>query len=129
MNIIGKFSQNSKGQLQYRYSYFCTSYLHLHSNSGSVVTVLTHHHIVLDRVSVPSRIAVDISDGTQWRGTEFTCTCFLCKFRTAYLYTYYHKYKVLFAFFKVCTCAVHLYFMPIKLACIYLNLFPKCKQT
>ena len=34
----------------------------------------------IDRVSVPSRIAVDISDGTQWRGTEFTCTCFLCKF-------------------------------------------------
>ena len=26
----------------------------------------------LDRVSVPSRIAVDISDGTQWRGTELT---------------------------------------------------------
>ena len=35
---------------------------------------------VLDRVSVPPRIAFDIFDGTQWRGTEFTCTCFLCKF-------------------------------------------------
>ena len=34
----------------------------------------------VDRVSVPSRIAVDISDGTQWRGTELACTCFLCKF-------------------------------------------------
>ena len=31
----------------------------------------------IDRVSVPSRIAVDIFDGTQWRGTEFPCTCFL----------------------------------------------------
>ena len=36
----------------------------------------------LDRVSVPSHIAVDIFDGTQWRGTEFLCTCFLCKSRT-----------------------------------------------
>ena len=34
----------------------------------------------LDRVSVPSGIDVDISDGTQWRGTELTCTRFLCTF-------------------------------------------------
>ena len=34
----------------------------------------------VDRVSVPSRIAVDIYDGMQWRGTELACTCFLCKF-------------------------------------------------
>ena len=27
------------------------------------------------------------------------------------------------------TCAVYLYFMPIKLACIYFNQFSKCKQT
>ena len=33
----------------------------------------------VDRVSVPSPIVLDISDGTQWRGTELTCTCFLCK--------------------------------------------------
>ena len=26
----------------------------------------------VDRVSVPSRTSVDISDGTQWRGTELT---------------------------------------------------------
>ena len=39
----------------------------------------------VDRVSVPSRIAVDIFDGTQWRGTELPCTCFLCKSSTAYL--------------------------------------------
>ena len=32
-----------------------------------------------DRVSVPLHIAADICDGTQWRGTELTCTCFLCK--------------------------------------------------
>ena len=34
----------------------------------------------IDRVSVPSHIAVDIFDGMQWRGTELTSTCFLCKF-------------------------------------------------
>ena len=33
----------------------------------------------LDRVSVTSPIALDIFDGMQWRGTELTCTCFLCK--------------------------------------------------
>ena len=33
----------------------------------------------IDQVSVPLRIAVDISDGMQWQGTELTCTCFLCK--------------------------------------------------
>ena len=35
--------------------------------------------IGIDRVSVPSRIAVDISDDTQWRGTGFTCTASLHK--------------------------------------------------
>ena len=85
--------------------------------------------VQLDRASVPSRITVDISDSTQWWVTELTCTCFLCKFWMAYLYTYYHWYKVLFGFFRVCICVVHLYFMPIKLACIYFNQFSKCKQT
>ena len=35
--------------------------------------------LYLDQVSVPSCIAVDISDGMQWRGTQLSCTCFLCK--------------------------------------------------
>ena len=46
----------------------------------SHVELSTSERPPLDRVSVPSGTAVDISDGTQWRGTEFTCTCFLCKF-------------------------------------------------
>ena len=33
----------------------------------------------LDHVSVPLLINVDVSDSMQRRGTEFTCTCFLCK--------------------------------------------------
>ena len=37
------------------------------------------HGVFETEFSVPSRIAVDISDGTQWRGTELTCACFLCK--------------------------------------------------
>ena len=47
------------------------------------------------------------TDSAQWRLTELPCTCFLCKFWTAYLYTYCHKYKVLFEFFNICICAVH----------------------
>ena len=49
-----------------RFSVICIMYF---------ITVLGN----LDRVSAPSRIAVDICDGTQWRGTELSCTCFLCK--------------------------------------------------
>ena len=33
---------------------------------------------MVDRVSVPSRIAVDIFDGTQWRGTELTVSIAIC---------------------------------------------------
>ena len=61
----------------------------------------------VDRVSVPLPIAADICDGMQWQLAELTCICFLCKFRTAHLYTYYHKYKVLFEFFRLHICAVY----------------------
>ena len=45
------------------------------------ITVRTVESLLyIDRVSVSLRIAGDISDGTQWRGTELTCTCLLCKF-------------------------------------------------
>ena len=80
----------------------------------------------LDRVSVPSPIAFDILMDTMARDRASSHVLVFCINFERHICTHI---TTIIKCYLVCICAVHLYFMLIKVACTFFNQFSKCKQT